>query len=217
MSVKILLVDDHKIILDGLRVLIEKQPGMEVVAEAENGRTALKLTGEFRPDVIVMDINMPDLDGIDATCQIVEEFPGTKVIAFSMYSDRQFVLGMLKAGVTGYLLKDHAFEELVRAIRTVVENKAYICPEIAGTLINGYKKTILREEDSALTALTNREREVLQLLAEGRPTRQIADGLNVSVKTVETHRRNIMGKLNIYSVAELTKLAIKEGLTSLHT
>jgi DNA-binding NarL/FixJ family response regulator len=217
MSVKILLVDDHKIILDGLRVLIEKQPGMEVVAEAENGRTALKLTGEFRPNVIVMDINMPDLNGIDATRQIVEEFPGTKVIAFSMYSDRQFVLGMLNAGVTGYLLKDHAFEELVRAIRTVVENKAYICPEIAGTLINDYKKTILREEASALTALTGREREVLQLLAEGRPTRQIADGLNVSVKTVETHRRNIMGKLNIYSVAELTKLAIKEGLTSLHT
>jgi len=217
MSVKILLVDDHKIILDGLRVLIEKQPGMEVVAEAENGRTALKLTGEFRPDVIVMDITMPDLNGIDATRQIVEEFPGTKVIAFSMYADRQFVLGMLKAGVTGYLLKDHAFEELVRAIRTVVENKAYICPEIAGTLINDYKKTILREEASALTALTGREREVLQLLAEGRPTRQIADGLNVSVKTVETHRRNIMGKLNVYSVAELTKLAIKEGLTSLHT
>jgi DNA-binding NarL/FixJ family response regulator len=217
MSIKILLVDDHKIILDGLRVLIEKEPGMEVVAEAENGRTALKLTGEFRPNVIVMDINMPDLNGIDATRQIVEEFPGTKVIAFSMYSDRQFVIGMLKAGVTGYLLKDHAFEELVRAIRTVVENKAYICPEIAGTLINDYKKTILREAASALTALTGREREVLQLLAEGRPTRQIADGLNVSVKTVETHRRNIMGKLNIYSVAELTKLAIKEGLTSLHT
>ena len=217
MSVKILLVDDHKIILDGLRVLIEEQPGMEVVAVAENGRTALKLTGEFRPDVIVMDINMPDLNGVDATRQIVEEFPGTKVIAFSMYSDRQFVIGMLRAGVTGYLLKDHAFEELVRAIRTVVENKAYICPEIADTLINDYKETILREEASALAALTGREREVLQLIAEGRPTRQIADGLNVSVKTAETHRRNIMEKLNIYSVAELTKLAITEGLTSLHT
>jgi DNA-binding NarL/FixJ family response regulator len=217
MSVKILLVDDHKIILDGLRVLIEKQPGMEVVAEAENGRTALKLTGEFRPDVIVMDITMPDLNGVDATRQIVEEFPDTKVIAFSMYSDRQFVIGMLRAGVKGYLLKDHAFEELVRAIRTVVENKVYICPEIAETLINDYKETILQEEASALAALTGREREVLQLIAEGRPTRQIADGLNVSVKTAETHRRNIMGKLNIYSVAELTKLAISEGLTSLHT
>jgi len=215
MSVKILLADDHRIMRDGLRSLIAKQPDMEVVAEAENGRTAVKLTRRFRPDVIVMDINMPDLNGIDATRRILAEFPGTKIIAFSMHTDHQFVAGALKAGVSGYLQKDSAFEELVRAIRTVVANQTYLSPKITADVVKGYVETLIADETAAPAFLTDREREVVQLHAEGYTTKQIAEHLNLSVKTVETHRRNIMQKLDISSIAELTKFAIREGLTTL--
>jgi DNA-binding NarL/FixJ family response regulator len=217
MGVKILLVDDHQIMRDGLRSLIEKQPNMEVVAEAENGRTAIKLNRKFRPDVVVMDIHMPDLNGIDATRQIVKEFPGTKIVAFSMHTDHQFVAGALKAGVSGYLQKDSAFEELARAIRTVVANQTYLSSKIAGSVVRDYVDKMAVEEAMSPAALTAREREVVQLYAEGRTTKQIAEGLNLSVKTVETHRRHIMEKLDITSIAELTKFAIREGLTSLGT
>ncbi len=217
MSVKILLVVDHQIMRDGLRSLIEKQPGMEVVAEAENGRTAVKLTRRFRPDVIVMDINMPDLNGIDATRQIVAEFPGTKIIAFSMYTDHQFVVNALKAGVSGYLEKDSAFEELDRALRTVVANQTYLSSKIAGRVVKDYVDKLVTEEAMSPAVLTAREREVVQLYAEGQPTKQIAERLNLSIKTVETHRRHIMEKLDITSIAELTKFAIREGLTTLDT
>ena len=217
MGVKILLADDHKIMRDGLRSLIEKLPGMEVVAEAENGRTAVKQTRRFRPDVIVMDINMPDLNGIDATRRIVAEFPGTKIIAFSMHTDHQFVAGALKAGVSGYLQKDSAFEELDRAIRTVVANQTYLSPKITGDVVKGYLEKLLADDSAAPAFLTAREREVVQLYAEGHKTKQIADCLNLSVKTVETHRRKIMEKLDITSIAELTKFAIREGLTTLDT
>ena len=215
MSVRILLVDDHKIMRDGLRVLLAEQSGMEVVAEAENGRKAKRMTRKLNPDVIVMDIGMPDMNGIDATCQIKAENPGVKVIALSMHSERQFVVGMVKAGVAGYLLKDCAFEELAGAIRTVIDNQFYLSPPIAGTVIKDYTNRSSTEGLSDSPTLTAREREVLQLIAEGRKTRQIANRLNLSVKTVETHRRNIMGKLDIHSTAELTKFAIREGLTAL--
>lgn len=217
MSIKILLADDHQIMRDGLRSLIEQQGGMEVVAEAENGRAAVKLTRKFRPDVIVMDINMPDLNGIDATRQIVAEFPGTKVIAFSMHTDHQFVAGALKAGVSGYLQKDSAFEELERAIRTVISNQTYLSPKITGEVVGGYVEKLVAEESASPASLTDREREVVQLYAEGHTTKQIADRLNLSVKTIETHRRHIMEKLNVTSIAELTKFAIREGLTTLDT
>jgi DNA-binding NarL/FixJ family response regulator len=217
MGVKILLADDHRIMRDGLRTLIAKQPDMEVVAEAENGRAAVKLTRKFRPDVIVMDINMPDLNGIDASRQIVAEFPGTKIIVFSMHTDHQFVAGALKAGVSGYLQKDSAFEELDRAIRTVVANQTYLSSKIAGDVVKGYVEKLVADDSAAPAFLTDREREVVQLYAEGRTTKQIADRLNLSVKTVETHRRNTMEKLNITSIAELTKFAIREGLTTLDT
>ena len=217
MGVKILLADDHQIMRDGLRSLIEKLPGMEVVAEAENGRTAVKQTRRFRPDVIVMDINMPDLNGIDATRQIVAEFSDAKIIAFSMHTDHHFVAGALKAGVSGYLQKDSAFEELAQAIRTVVANQTYLSPKITGDVVKGYLEKLLADESAAPAFLTDREREVVQLYAEGRKTKQIADRLNLSVKTVETHRRKIMEKLNITSIAELTKFAIREGLTTLYT
>ena len=215
MSVKILLADDHQIMRDGLRSLIAKQPGLEVVAEAEDGRAAVKLTRRFKPDVIVMDINMPDLNGIDATRRIVAEFPGTKIIAFSMHTDHQFVAGALKAGVAGYLQKDSAFEELDRAIRTVVANQTYLSPKITADVVKGYVETLIADESGAPAFLTDREREVVQLHAEGYTTKHIAEHLNLSVKTVETHRRNIMQKLDISSIAELTKFAIREGLTTL--
>ncbi len=215
MSVRIILADDHKIMRDGLRALLEKQPGMEVVAGAEDGRTAVQLAREFKPDVMLMDITMPDLNGIDATRQIVAESPGVKVVALSMHSDSRFVAGMISAGVSGYLLKDCAFEELTRAISAVVANQTYLSPRIAGTVIKDYAAKLSTNESSAFSVLTAREREVLQLIAEGPTTKQIAARLHVSVKTVETHRRQIMNKLNIYSIAELTKFALREGLTSL--
>jgi len=217
MGVKILVADDHQIMRDGLRSLIAKQSGMEVVAVAENGRTAIKLTRKHKPDVIVMDINMPDMNGIDATRQIVAEFPGIKIIAFSMHSDHQFVAGALKAGVSGYLLKDSAFEELARAIRTVVANQTYLSPKIAVDVVKDYVEKLVDDRTGAPSILTNREREVIQLYAEGHTTKHIAERLYVSIKTVETHRRNIMKKLDIRSIADLTKFAIREGLTSLDT
>ena len=215
MNIRIMLADDHQIMRDGLRSLIEKQPGMKVVAEAETGHTAVKLTRQFRPDVIVMDISMPDLNGIDATRQIVAESPGTKIIAFSMHTDHQFVAGALKAGVSGYLQKDSAFEELALAIRTVVANQTYLSPKITGDVVKNYVEKLLADESTDPVCLTDREREVVQLFAEGRATKQIADRLNLSTKTIEAHRRNIMEKLEISSIAELTKFAIREGMTSL--
>jgi DNA-binding NarL/FixJ family response regulator len=158
---------------------------------------------------------MPDLNGIDATRQIVKEFPGTKIVAFSMHTDHQFVAGALKAGVAGYLQKDSAFEELAQAIRTVVANQTYLSSKIAGSVVKDYVDKLAVEEAMSPAALTAREREVVQLYAEGRTTKQIAERLNLSVKTVETHRRHIMEKLDITSIAELTKYALRQGLTSL--
>ena len=215
MNSKILLADDHKIIRDGLCSLIEKQPGIEVVAEAENGRAAVKLARRLKPDVIIMDLNMPDLNGIDAARQIIAELPDTKIIVLSMHADRQFVVGALQAGASGYLLKDCAFEELARALQTVLKRQTYLSPGIAGTVVKDYLEQLCTIESAIEAALTPREREVLQLIAEGRSTKETADRLNVSIKTIESHRRNIMEKLNIHSTAELTKYAIRKGLTSL--
>ncbi len=215
MNIKIILADDHKIVRDGLRSLLEKHSGMEVIAEAADGRSALKLVRELKPDVIVMDITMPDLNGIEATRQITSGYPNVKVIALSVHSDKRFVLGMLQAGATGYLLKDCAFEELADAIRAVVEDHTYLSPEISDIVIKDYVCQSFAPNRAATSSLTTREREVLQLMAEGSATKTIASTLNVSVKTVETHRLHIMNKLNTRSVAELTKYAIREGLTSL--
>jgi len=215
MSIKVILADDHQIMREGLRSVLEKQKDMEVVAEAKNGREAVELSQELSPDVIVMDIAMPDLNGIEATRQIVAQAPEVKVLALSMHSDRRFAAGMLSAGASGYLLKDCASEELVQAIRTVTSGQSYLSPGITDTMINDYAQRISDSDGSAFSVLTNREREVLQLLAEGRTTKQIAEQLYVSVKTVETHRQHLMEKLDVRSVAELTKYAVREGLTSL--
>ena len=215
MSVKIILADDHRIMREGLRALLEKEPGIEVIAEAENGRTTVELSRELNPDVVVIDIGMPDLNGIDATRQIVSEASTVKVIALSMHSDRKFVREMLSAGASGYLLKDAAYEELGTALATVLNNQTYLSPKIADTVVKDYLGKVEPHESKASPSLTKREREVLQLIAEGKTTKDIASRLYVSIKTIETHRKQIMDKVGLNSVAELTKYAIREGLTSL--
>lgn len=215
MSIRVLLVDDHQIMLQGLRALLEKQPDMEVVAEAGEGRTALRLARDLAPDIIILDVAMPDLNGIETARMIVSEMSDIKIIALSMHSDRRFVVEMLKAGASGYLLKDCALEDLVRAIRVVMANQTYLSPEVAGTVVEEYVRKSPDGDASAFSILTAREREVLQLLAEGLSTKNVAARLHVSVKTIETHRQHIMEKLNTHSIADLIKYAVREGLTSL--
>ena len=222
---RVLLADDHRIVREGLKSLLEAQDDMEVVAEAGDGRQALEMAAELEPDVVVMDVGMPQLNGIEATRRLMNDQPDTKVVALSMHSDRRYVAEALKAGASGYLLKDGAFEELISAIRAVVANKVYLSPRVAGVVVDDYVRRLpgeegnvaspTPEEPNAFHKLTVREREVLQLMAEGFATKEIAARLHVSVKTVETHRRQLMEKLQLYSVAEVTKYAIREGLTSL--
>lgn len=213
--IKIILADDHQIVRHGLRSLLSAEPDMEVIGEADNGREVVRLVQEKSPQVVIMDISMPDLNGIEATRQILGESPGIKVIALSMHSDSLFVLNMFKAGASGYLLKDCALEELVKAVRTVLSRKIYLSPGISDIVIKDFVIGWSPPDSSAYSILTTREREVLQLMAEGRNTNQIAESLCVSVKTVEAHRKQLMNKLDIHSVAELTKYAIRQGLTFL--
>ena len=215
MSIRILLADDHKITREGLRSLLEKEQDMDVVAEAENGRTAVRLAHKLLPNMVIMDVTMPDLNGVEAARQIVGRVPNVKIIALSMHSDSLFVTEMLRSGASGYLLKDCAFNELALAIRAVASGKTYLSPSISGVVVEDYLHRLTKTNSSSSEILTDREREVLQLMAEGKSTKQIALKLSISVKTVETHRRQIMNKLDIHTVAELTKYAIRKGLTSL--
>jgi two-component system response regulator NreC len=215
--IKVVLADDHQIVRHGLRSLLSAEPDIEVVGEADNGRAVIRLVQELSPQVVIMDISMPDLNGIEATRQILSDFSGVKVIALSMHSDSLFVLNMFKAGASGYLLKDCALEELVKAVRTVMNRKIYLSPSISDIVIKDFVIGWSPEDSSssAYSILTAREREVLQLMAEGKTTNQIAESLCISVKTVEAHRKQLMTKLDIHSVAELTKYAIRQGLTTL--
>lgn len=215
MKKKILLADDHKILRDGLRLLIEKQKGLELIGEAENGLTAVQLACELKPNVIIMDISMPDLNGIEATKQIMAKTSNIKVIALSMHSDKRFIAGMLKAGASGYLLKESAFEEMVNAITAVSTNHIYISHNIVKGVIEDYVDHLKMDTESEISSITSRECDVLKLLAEGLNIKQAASKLNISPKTVETHRKNIMKKLKIQGTAELTKFAIRTGLVSL--
>lgn len=217
MSIRILLADDHKITRQGLRSLLDENDGMEVLAEAENGRDAIELARKLNPDVIIMDVSMPDLNGVEATRQIIQDNHDVRVIALSMHSDTLFVSEMLKSGASGYLLKDCAFQELEQAIRTVTDGKAYLSPSISGVVVEDYLHRLSKADMSTSEVLTDREREVLQLIAEGQSTKQVALKLHISAKTVETHRRQIMNKLDMHTVAELTKYAIRKGLTALET
>ena len=214
MSVRIVLADDHQIMRDGLRALLEQESGMEVVAEAEDGHSAVALAREQRPNVVVMDIAMPDLNGIEATRQIKTDLPQVKVIALSMHADKRFVAGMFQAGASGYLLKKGASRELVQAIRQVVAGQMYLSSRITSTAIEDYVQHLPSPDATVLTA---REREVLQLLVEGKSAEQIAIQLHVSVNTVGSHRHHIMEKLNIHSLPELTKYALREGLIFLES
>jgi DNA-binding NarL/FixJ family response regulator len=217
MSAKVILADDHQIVREGLHAVLHKHSDIEIVGEAKTGAEAVELCRKLRPDVVVMDIGMPDLNGMEATRQIVNETPDVAVLALSMHSDRQFAAGMFAAGASGYLLKDCAGEELAEAIRTVIRGQCYIGSGIAANVINDYRQRLGEAEDTPWSVLTERQREVLQLIAEGRTTKQIAAQLYVSVKTVESHRRHIMERLGIHTVAELTKYAVREGLTSVDT
>jgi DNA-binding NarL/FixJ family response regulator len=220
MSLKILLADDHQVMVQGLKALLGCQPDLKVVAEAGTGRTAVSLAEEYAPDVVLMDITMPDLNGIEATRQVTAASPHTRVIALSAHTDHRNASEMLKAGARGYLVKEGVFEELLQAIHTVVAGNVYLSPQVAARIeqdalhLRNGKTSGKSNGPSAFTRLSPREREVLQLMAEGRATKEIAMDLQVSVKTVETHRRQIMEKLNLFSVAELTKYAIGEGITS---
>jgi two-component system, NarL family, response regulator NreC len=214
MEIRIILADDHRIVRDGLRSLLERQPGFVVVGEAENGRAILRLVQEVAADVVVMDIGMPDLNGIDATRQLLSIASDVKVIGLSMHSHKRFVREMFRAGASGYLSKDSAFDELCRAVQVVMAGQVYLSPQVAGPILKDYVSQPSPDHASAFDTLTPREREVLQLLAEGRSARQIAGHLNLSVKTVETHRQQLMTKLGIGNLADLVKYAIREGLTS---
>ncbi|WP_203532595.1 response regulator [Draconibacterium halophilum] len=212
MGIKIVLADDHKILRDGLRNIIEKNANMSVIGEAENGRQAMELCTKLKPDVVVMDVAMSGLNGIEATRQIVVENADCKVIALSMYSDKRFVSGMLKAGAFGYILKDSASGELIKAIKTVLANQKYVCQQISGIILN---ELVDSSQENAESGLSMREKEVLQLIAEGKSSKEIGEILFLSSKTVDTHRKNIMDKLELRTLPELTKYAIRSGLTTL--
>jgi len=212
---KILLVDDHKIIRDGLRAILEKHQDIVVVGEAANGHEAIALVEKLSPGVVIIDITMPELNGIDATRRITGAHPEIKVIGLSMNLDSRYVLAMLAAGAVGYLLKNAAAEELVRAVHAVAAGQTYLCPEVSGVVVERMLRGEGPAEPVTASLLSPREREVLQLLAEGRTSKDIGQQLHIAVATVETHRRQIMSKLNLRTVAELTKYAVREGLTSL--
>jgi len=216
MAIRIILADDHQIVRDGMRYLLEKETGMVVVAMADNGRMALQLCRELHPDVVVMDIAMPEMNGIEATRRLTGEMPGIGVLILSMHSARRYIVEALAAGAKGYLLKECVSDELVRGIRTVAGNETYLSPKVADLIVKDYMKRL--SSDSILpdaVVLSSREKEILQLVAEGKNTKEIAFIVGVSGKTVETHRQQIMKKLNLRSVAELTRYAIREGLTPL--
>lgn len=214
-KIKVILADDHTIIREGLAAIIQKNPDIKVVAQAGDGRTVVQLTKQLMPDVVVMDITMPGLNGIESTRQITSECNNVKIIALSVHSSKQFVIEMLRAGASGYLLKDCVSDDLAYAIRSVAAGQNYLSPQIAQIVIKNYINDLETLRTSVFSILTHREREVLQLMAEGKSTKQIASMLNLSIKTIETHRQHITNKLNITNVAELTKYAIREGLTPL--
>lgn len=209
----LMLVDDHKLFREGLKSLLKADNRVSIVGEAGNGRAAVRLSRQLTPDIVILDIAMPELNGIEATRQILADRPGTKIIVLSMHSSRRFVVDVLKAGAVGYLIKDCAVQELTMAIDAVRKDKVYLSPSIAGVVVKGMTRT---DDPAALSpgGLTPREIEVLQLLTEGKSAKETASRLNVSVKTVQTHRRNIMEKLDLHHIVQLTKYAIQHGLIS---
>jgi DNA-binding NarL/FixJ family response regulator len=218
MKIRLLLADDHQLMREGLKALIDKEDDMELVGEADNGFDTVKMAQETNPHVIGMDVAMPDMNGIEATRRILEVNPNIKIVALSGHLNKEFVRQMLDAGASAYVLKTRAYEEFSRAVHEAMGNRKFLSPEVARGVVDEYVELSgSTDKHSAFILLTDREREVLQLLSEGASTKEIAGKLGISVKTIETHRRNMMEKLDIHSVAELTKYAIAEGITTLDT
>jgi Response regulator containing a CheY-like receiver domain and an HTH DNA-binding domain len=212
---RIVLADDHTVMRGGLRLLLEREPGFGVVGEASNGREAIQLAEEHSPDVVVMDVAMPTLNGIEAAARIATVRPRTAIVILSMHSDESYVLRALKAGARGYLLKDSAEADLIQAVRAVSDGKAFFSPAIGKLLVEDYVRQIRqRGVEDSYELLTPRERELLQLLAEGQTTKEIAAALNLSPHTVDTHRGNLMQKLNLHSIPELILYAVRKGVIS---
>lgn len=211
MPTRLLLVDNHRLVLESLRTLLDQKNDLEVVGMAEDGRTALSMIEELSPDVVVMDIGMPRMNGMEATSQIADQFPRVKIVALSMHTDGKHVRSMLEAGAHGYVSKETASVELIRAIRKVRRGMKYLSSDVTAPVVEGMVSREI-EDRSAMTRLGSREREVLQLIAEGETSGEIAAGLHISINTVDTHRRNIMKKLDLHSIADLTRYAIREGL-----
>ncbi len=215
MAVRILLVDDHKMFRQGLCTMLKEQPDMDVVGEAEDGATAIRLAHELTPDFIIMDVDMPGMNGIDATRRILPEMPNIKLVALSTYLKKAFIIEMLKAGASGYILKEQAFDELIEAIKTVISGETYLSTKATSIIVDDYVQSCNRRHAPSKKALTEREYEVLKLLVEGKPSKEIALLLDISIQAVDASRRRIMQKLDIQSFADLVKYAIRERLTSI--
>ncbi len=213
MTIRTVLVDDHKLFREGLYSLLEKKPNIEVVGQASSGLEAIDIIQELLPDIVIMDIGMKNVNGIQATRQLKALVPDTKILALSMHSNEKYIAEMLRAGASGYLVKDCAYEELLNAIETIMSGRIYLSPEIAGAFVKDFLFSGEEQIPSIFSILTPRECEVLQLISEGKTNKEIAHKLGVSVKTIDTHRQQIMSRLDIHNVAELTRYAIKMGLT----
>jgi DNA-binding NarL/FixJ family response regulator len=211
---RVLLADDHALVLAGIRALVEELGGNEIIAEASNGREAVALAKQHKPDLVIMDISMKDLNGIEATAQILAEVPATKVLILSMHATEDFVRRAIKAGASGYLVKDSAPLDLKMAIEAVLRDEVYLSPRVSQHVVSGYLRGQQNREGTSMDALTARQREILQMIAEGKSTKEIAYQLNISIKTAETHRAALMQRLDIHDIAGLVLYAVREGLIS---
>ena len=215
MSLRVVLVDDHRLLREGLRRILEASEGIHVVGEAGDGLSALKAVAEFRPDVVVMDVAMNGMNGIDATQRVRKDHPGVRIVALSTHADKRYVRNMIRAGASAYVLKESASDDLLRAVQAAAQGRHYLSPQITGFLLESWIVPQTLEAPSVYELLGAREREVLKLLAEGKTSKEIGARLGLALKTVESHRRRISAKVGLRSVAELTKYAVREGLTTL--
>lgn len=215
MSIRVVVADDHRIVRDGLCALLARESDIELVGQADDGLSAVKLARHLQPDIVVTDVSMPGLNGVEATRRIRTEEPSVRVLCLSVHDDSRMVLAVLDAGASGYVLKDSSFDELALAIRKVTANQVYLSPDLVGIVVGEVRNRHAPKAAAQQAVLTPREREMVQLFSEGHSTQQIAERLHVSVKTVATHRENVLHKLGIHSIAELTRYALREGLSSL--